>query len=77
MLKITLVLFLVLLGLCEPAKKENRFPHKLWLYWNDPNFDNAPIFVQLCLNNIRHYTEASGWELIVVDDQSISKYISE
>lgn len=76
MRRVVLVLLLMLLGCCEEASKSQRFPHKLWLYWHDPNINNVPIFIQLCVNNMRHYAAASGWELVLANNETIYQYIS-
>lgn len=77
MQKITLVFLLVVLGFCEEGKAPNRFPHKLWLYWNDKDLSRAPVFTQLCVNNIRHFAAVSGWEATIVDNDSVFQHLTE
>jgi hypothetical protein len=31
---------------------------------------------QLCVNNIRHYAQISGWELILFDNDSVFNYLT-
>ena len=66
-----------MVGFCEKAKAANRFPHKLWLYWNDKDLSHAPIFTQLCVNNIKHFAGVSGWEVTIVDNDSVFEYLTE
>ena len=75
-IRFILVLILVISSLCKQANTSNRFPHKMWIYWNDPNLTNAPLFTQLCINNIRHYAEGSGWELVIINNDNIGSYIT-
>jgi mannosyltransferase OCH1-like enzyme len=83
MRKLALIL-LICISLCSkdiaasaqlPGQRENKFPHRMWVYWNS-NIEKAPIFVQLCVNNLRHFAEVSGWELIVLSDESVFNFLS-
>jgi mannosyltransferase OCH1-like enzyme len=58
-----------------PDHKENKFPHRMWMFW-DTNIEKAPIFIQLCVNNLRHFAEVSGWELILLSNENIFNYLS-
>lgn len=66
-----LLLLLAMASICKEEKTTNRFPHKLWIYWHDKDISSAPIFVQLCINNIRHFAGLSGWEVNLVDNHNI------
>jgi mannosyltransferase OCH1-like enzyme len=60
----------------SPLRQQPRiFPNKLWVFWNS-DINKAPIFTQLCVNNIRHYAEISGWELILLNNENIYEYLT-
>lgn len=60
----------------EKKNETSIFPHKLWIYW-DNNIDEAPIFTQLCINNIRYYTKISNWQLILLNKTNVNNYLSK
>lgn len=62
---------------CElsPFKSKTQFPRILWTYW-DGNIEDASVLVKLCLNNMMHYSKASGWEFRFVTKSNYSHFLS-
>ena len=77
MRRLILVFVLAVVGCGKEERTPNRFPHKLWIYWHDPDISSAPLFTQLCINNIKHYAALSGWELTIINNDNIGQYITE
>jgi hypothetical protein len=66
---ILVICLLVFLSYCRPVddrvpvkimKSHTQFPKILWTYWSS-DLRNAPIFTIICINNLIHYAEVSGW----------------
>ena len=53
-------------------KVENRIPRKVWMLWMQGE-DNAPELVKASIASWRQYNPS--WEIIVLDENSIEKYI--
>jgi len=58
-----------------PQSEFKEFPKILWTYW-DKGLDNAKLWTKLCLNNLRHFSQMSGFELRFLTDQNYTNYLS-
>ena len=62
-------------GYKKETTKQNQSEHsnKIWVYW-DQGKDNMPPIVRVCINQL--YLHHNDRDIILLDDDSISKYVS-
>ena len=48
------------------AKEEPHFTKILWVFWDKG--DQLSLFTHLCVNNMRHFANISGWEFKFLTD---------
>lgn len=51
-------------------------PKIIWAYWND-DVETAPVVTRMCVDNIRHYINGTGWQFIIVNQHTIKDHITE
>jgi mannosyltransferase OCH1-like enzyme len=56
------------------AQLNSTFPKILWVYW-EQDFNNAPSFTQLSIQNKERFAAESGWEVRFLTEKSIKEYI--
>jgi hypothetical protein len=78
-----LILCFLAVSLCTAALEPSGnsvagpgFPKILWTYW-DSDLESAPIMTQICINNMRHYAEISGWEFRFVTLSNLTDFLTE
>jgi hypothetical protein len=52
-----ILFFLCLFNLASAA-----FPKIVWVYWSS-GFEDAPDVTKMCLKNMHHYLDGTGWEI--------------
>jgi hypothetical protein len=82
---ILLILCLLAASLCTAASASlpttnkltsQGFPKILWTYW-DSDYASASTMTQICINNMRHYAEVSGWEFRFVTAANLTDFLTE
>lgn len=49
-------------------------PKVLWAYWNE-DLQNAPLVTRMCVENIQHYLNNTGWKLVIINEHTIPDYV--
>lgn len=55
-------------------KQWETFPKKIWLYWSQ-GFQKSGAFVQMCMHNLKRFAQETNFEVMLVTDENIHKYI--
>lgn len=50
------------------------FPKIVWVYWNT-GFEHAPLLYQLTLKNTQAQLKDGGWDIRIIDDKTIDKWL--
>lgn len=56
--------------------QEYFIPKTIWTYWDTDTEDFIPLGVKQILNNNRKKLEENGWNFIILNNNSINKYIN-
>lgn len=65
----------VLLVVRLQAGQFYEIPKILWTFW-DSGFDSAKLFTRMCVNNMAHFSSASGWEFRFLSNLNYSRFLS-
>ena len=69
---ITIILFVIVVALLILIIKPNKFPSKIWTYWDS---EDLPEIVTKCTSNWKH--KNPGYEIILLNKDNLKYYLPE